>query len=145
LGIAVIKESAVVGVMHRIQPYFQEFCAVLLLHRRWLNQLLLAQLQVVDQEGGVFLRLSFWPYCSSYNKICRYVRYYGLIAGTLCFVIWGLLPIYWKWLQTVPAHEIICHRMVWSLILTLGLVFILRRQKIFWQGICNRSHLAPNP
>ncbi|MGW8195397.1 MAG: EamA family transporter RarD [Desulforhopalus sp.] len=68
-------------------------------------------------------------------------EYYGLIAGTLCFVIWGLLPIYWKWLQAVPAYEIICHRMVWSLILTLGLVFILRRQKMFWQGICNRSNL----
>jgi chloramphenicol-sensitive protein RarD len=68
-------------------------------------------------------------------------EYYGLIAGSLCFVIWGLLPIYWKWLQAVPAYEIICHRMVWSLVLTLGLVFALHRRKIFWQGICNRNNL----
>lgn len=68
-------------------------------------------------------------------------EYYGLIAGTLCFVIWGLLPIYWKLLKAVPAYEIICHRMVWSLVLTLGLVFILRNWKKFWQGISSRSNV----
>lgn len=68
-------------------------------------------------------------------------EYYGLIAGTLCFVIWGLLPIYWKWLRAVPAYEIISHRMVWSLILTLGLVFVLRRWKMFRQGMGNRNNL----
>ncbi|MEF2145484.1 MAG: EamA family transporter RarD [Desulfovibrionaceae bacterium] len=40
------------------------------------------------------------------------------------FLLWGLLPVYWKSLQVVPPLELLCHRMVWSvpftaLILTL--------------------------
>jgi chloramphenicol-sensitive protein RarD len=42
----------------------------------------------------------------------------GILAATSSFLCWGLLPIYWKSLSEVPALEIICHRMVWSLACT---------------------------
>jgi chloramphenicol-sensitive protein RarD len=40
----------------------------------------------------------------------------GLIAGIACFGTWGLIPIYWKLLATVPASEILAHRFVWTTI-----------------------------
>lgn len=39
---------------------------------------------------------------------------YGFICGVLAYVLWGLLPVYWKVLKTVPAYEILSHRIIWS-------------------------------
>jgi chloramphenicol-sensitive protein RarD len=38
----------------------------------------------------------------------------ALIAAVAAFTIWGLIPIYWKLLQTIPASEILAHRFVWT-------------------------------
>ncbi len=51
----------------------------------------------------------------------------GLAAATFAYVCWGLLPIYWKVLGQVPALEIICHRVVWSLVFTGALLVALGR------------------
>ena len=42
----------------------------------------------------------------------------GPLAATAAFLSWGLLPIYWRALQQVPAIEILCHRIVWSVLFT---------------------------
>ncbi len=39
----------------------------------------------------------------------------GMVAASLSYTIWGILPIYWKALDHVPAYEILGHRMAWSL------------------------------
>lgn len=51
----------------------------------------------------------------------------GLAAGIGAFSIWGLLPLYWKALLAVPPLEILCHRVVWSLVFSGLLVMLLRR------------------
>jgi len=40
----------------------------------------------------------------------------GILYAAAAYIIWGLLPLYWKALQGVPALEILAHRIVWSLI-----------------------------
>ena len=35
----------------------------------------------------------------------------ALVAGIAAFTTWGLVPIYWKLLKTVPAAEILAHRL----------------------------------
>ncbi|UQZ88064.1 EamA family transporter RarD [Deltaproteobacteria bacterium Smac51] len=40
----------------------------------------------------------------------------SLLLGTSSFLIWGLLPIYWKTLGVVPAYEILANRVFWSFI-----------------------------
>ncbi len=65
----------------------------------------------------------------------------GLLAAACAFVLWGVLPVYWKLLQEVPAYEILCHRMSWSLVLTLGLVFLTGRQAVFLQALKERKNL----
>ncbi|MBT8353538.1 MAG: EamA family transporter RarD [Desulfofustis sp.] len=39
----------------------------------------------------------------------------GMVAASVSYVIWGVLPIYWKSLDHVPSYEILGHRMAWSL------------------------------
>lgn len=65
----------------------------------------------------------------------------GLMAAAGAFIIWGILPVYWKLLQQVPAYEILCHRMSWSLVLTLGLVFLTGRRAVFGQALKDRQNL----
>ena len=38
----------------------------------------------------------------------------GLAAASTAFVIWGVLPLYLKQLQHVPALQITAHRLVWG-------------------------------
>jgi chloramphenicol-sensitive protein RarD len=38
----------------------------------------------------------------------------GVIAAIGAFVIWGIVPIFWKQLTAVDALELIAHRIVWS-------------------------------
>jgi len=48
----------------------------------------------------------------------------GVLLAVGAYVAWGILPIYWKALQAVPAMQIMCNRMVWSfffLVLLIGI------------------------
>lgn len=60
-------------------------------------------------------------------------------SATGAFVLWGLLPIYWKMLDAVPAHEILCHRMAWSLVLLFTLLTVTRKLRGFFQLFTRRS------
>jgi chloramphenicol-sensitive protein RarD len=39
----------------------------------------------------------------------------GLLYTTGAFLLWGVVPVYWKMLQHIPALEILAHRIVWGL------------------------------
>jgi chloramphenicol-sensitive protein RarD len=39
----------------------------------------------------------------------------GLTYGVAAYVIWGLLPIYWRALDQASPYEILVHRAIWSL------------------------------
>ncbi len=51
----------------------------------------------------------------------------GFSAALFAFFAWGLLPVYWKSLQTVPPLEILCHRVVWSLLFVAVILTWQRR------------------
>jgi len=40
----------------------------------------------------------------------------GILLAAGSYVMWGLLPLYWKAIHGVPAMEILAHRIAWSLI-----------------------------
>src|SRR5690606_6139915 len=42
----------------------------------------------------------------------------AVTAGT--FVLWGVVPLYWHLLKTVPAMQIMAHRVVWSTLLVVA-------------------------
>lgn len=51
----------------------------------------------------------------------------GILHGIGAYALWGLFPLYWKFLQKIPAIQIIGHRIGWSFIL-LVLVIIMKGQ-----------------
>jgi chloramphenicol-sensitive protein RarD len=46
----------------------------------------------------------------------------GLLAGAAAYGMWGLFPIYFKALASVPPLEILAHRVAWAVLLLLVLV-----------------------
>ena len=59
----------------------------------------------------------------------------GIIYTMGAYILWGILPIYWKLIDEVPALEILAHRVIWSFIFVLIIVVILKRKilKNFFQ------------
>ena len=47
----------------------------------------------------------------------------GAIAAAACYLLWGLVPLYWRRLASVDAVELIAHRHLWSLLI-LGLFLV---------------------
>jgi chloramphenicol-sensitive protein RarD len=71
----------------------------------------------------MFLLLNIWPNM----PITETTK--GFVAAIVAFIIWALLPIYWKALQTVSAHEILCHRIIWSAVFAGSLLLLTKRIK----------------
>jgi len=51
----------------------------------------------------------------------------GTLFATGAYVLWGIFPLYLKMLASVPASEILAHRMTWSLVVCAALLAGLRR------------------
>ncbi len=51
----------------------------------------------------------------------------GVIYALLAFGSWGVIPLFWKGFGSIPAAEIIAHRLVWSLVF-IGALVVLRRE-----------------
>jgi len=54
----------------------------------------------------------------------------GLLLAGSAYLIWGLVPIYFKAVTSVSADEILAHRIVWSIPIALLLIWVLRQP---WQ------------
>jgi chloramphenicol-sensitive protein RarD len=52
--------------------------------------------------------------------------------------LWGLVPIYWKWLRTISAVELIGHRIAWSCIALFALLLLRGEWQTFRRSIWNR-------
>lgn len=51
----------------------------------------------------------------------------GFVLGLLAYGLWGILPLYFKALDTLPAVNIVAHRVLWSLPLLAVLIPLSRR------------------
>ncbi len=50
----------------------------------------------------------------------------GIAFGVSAYLVWGVLPIFWKALKTVDPIEIMAHRFVWSAVFLAIIVFARR-------------------
>lgn len=65
----------------------------------------------------------------------------GVIYGALAYLLWGLLPLYWKLFLDVPSGEILSHRIIWSFVFVGIILFITRRWKVMWELAKDRKKL----
>lgn len=49
----------------------------------------------------------------------------GLILAISAYTIWGFFPLYFSYLNSVSSTEILAHRIIWSLVATLSIGFLL--------------------
>ena len=56
----------------------------------------------------------------------------GVAAALGAFTVWGLVPVYFKWLVAVAPVEIIAHRVLWSIPVLVGFL-LLRDGPGFWR------------
>jgi chloramphenicol-sensitive protein RarD len=54
-----------------------------------------------------------------FNQRTLHGAYFALSA----YLFWGVVPIYFKWMDHVSPWEIVCHRIIWSLVLLLTILF----------------------
>ena len=59
----------------------------------------------------------------------------GYLYAALSYVMWGLLPIYWKIFTEVGAWEILTHRIIWSVAFVLLLVLIQKKWHLLREAI----------
>ena len=62
----------------------------------------------------------------------------GILYGIGAYGLWGLFPIYWKWLQGVPAIELIGHRIAWSFALLAAIILATRQWGAFRKAISSK-------
>jgi len=55
----------------------------------------------------------------------------GILYGLGAYGLWGLFPIYWKLLHGISALQLIGHRIGWSFILLIAVVFVTRQWRDF--------------
>ena len=66
----------------------------------------------------------------------------GLLFGVSAYLIWGLLPLYWKLVEDAGAYEILAHRGIWSLLLCIFLLTIRKRIKSAFQMVRSSRTLS---
>ncbi|MFH1680716.1 MAG: EamA family transporter RarD [Candidatus Eisenbacteria bacterium] len=66
----------------------------------------------------------------------------GVAYAVAAFALWGILPAYWKAIERVPAREILCHRITWSLLFAGSLVVVRRRWRWILPAVRNPRVIA---
>ncbi|THE13321.1 EamA family transporter RarD [Bacillus timonensis] len=59
----------------------------------------------------------------------------GILYTTIAYIAWGILPLYWKLIDYVPAFEILAHRIIWSLVFVLLVILVSRKGKQFIKSL----------
>ncbi|MDQ1908927.1 EamA family transporter RarD [Paenibacillus sp. GD4] len=51
----------------------------------------------------------------------------GIGYAVLAYLIWGLLPLYWKLFASMSSWEVLAHRVLWSFVFVALVVTVMRR------------------
>lgn len=57
----------------------------------------------------------------------------GIFYTTFAYLLWGFLPIFWKQLDHVDAGQILAHRIIWSFVFMIIIVFVSKNWSKFIQ------------
>ncbi len=66
----------------------------------------------------------------------------GALYGAAAYALWGIFPAYFLALRAASAWEILGHRILWSLLLCLGILAAQRRLGRLRALLADRRHLA---
>lgn len=58
----------------------------------------------------------------------------GVSFAVGAYTLWGVTPIYWKWISEIPPDEVLIPRIIWTLLLLLAAARITGRQAQTWEA-----------
>lgn len=59
----------------------------------------------------------------------------GIFFGLAAYVLWGILPVYWKALELVSPFEILSSRFMWSCVFVLLLIIFQKKWTLFTKEV----------
>ncbi|KXS42547.1 MAG: chloramphenicol-sensitive protein RarD [Candidatus Frackibacter sp. T328-2] len=65
----------------------------------------------------------------------------GLFYGITAYILWGILPLYWKALDKITPMEILAHRILWSLVFVLVILCFQKKLHQFKEIFKSKSDL----
>ncbi|HEU0107607.1 MAG TPA: EamA family transporter RarD, partial [Vicinamibacteria bacterium] len=71
----------------------------------------------------------------------RRERRLGLGLGLAAYGAWGVFPIYLKAVKTVPVVEVLCHRVVWALVVLAVVIAVRGETRAVTAALRNRRAL----
>ncbi len=80
----------------------------------------LPMLRVCLKEKNNCNTMSSQPKKLSYSQ--------GIVYALVCYVTWGLFPLFWKAITGIPAVNVLAHRIVWAFVFLLIWVFFTNRR-----------------
>lgn len=69
----------------------------------------------------------------------RKLQHDGVLTALIAYVLWGVFPVYFKLVQSVPPTEVLAHRIVWAVPFG-ALILLVRRQ---WPEV-RRAFASPS-
>jgi chloramphenicol-sensitive protein RarD len=66
----------------------------------------------------------------------------GLVLGLLAYMLWGVLPVYFKEIEVLPATDIVAHRVIWSLPFLAVLIALTRAWPKVRDALAQRRTVA---
>ena len=63
----------------------------------------------------------------------------GVILALAAYGLWAIAPIYFKWIKHIGAFEILAHRVLWSLLLTLIIILFTKRLPALVAALLSRK------
>lgn len=63
----------------------------------------------------------------------------GLAFGSMAYLIWGLLPLYWRLVHDLSAYQLFAQRVIWSFVFVLLLLRMKDRTRAFFALLKDRK------
>jgi chloramphenicol-sensitive protein RarD len=65
----------------------------------------------------------------------------GILSAAAAYILWGFLPVYFKFIHDVPSLQTTAHRVTWSFLFLIAVLAARRELKAFWASLTKRSVL----
>ncbi|MGB4689421.1 MAG: EamA family transporter, partial [Candidatus Nanopelagicales bacterium] len=69
----------------------------------------------------------------------RSIHSTGVLLGVTGYLFWGLFPLFFALLDSVPPIEIVAHRIIWSLIVVVLVLIVGKQWRAFTSAFSRRN------
>lgn len=79
----------------------------------------------------------------------------GVLYAVTAYILWRILPVYWKFISSVSSIEILSNRIVWAFVCTILIIIVTKqwnklkfiakdKKQVFYMGRTNSIFFFTN-